>query len=120
MRLFHEHLKMLTGQSWRCSVPNRHSAMLLPELARCSFLAAVIALAAPALGQVPSPQLGVADQRAVKLSELKNGGLMYFQGGKWEEAISRFTEYLQMLTEAERQHPPTQMVYLALGESRFR
>jgi len=98
--------------------------MLLPQLTRALVLGSALMVAAPVYGQAPAPagpaQGGALDSRAVKLSELKNGGLQYFEGGKWEEAIKRFEEFLGMLTEAEKQHEVNKVTYLALGECYFR
>ena len=57
---------------------------------------------APALaaGGVP---LTPEQIRAKKMSDLFNGGLQYFEGLKYDEAIRRLEEYLGMLTESEKQ-----------------
>ena len=99
--------------------------MLLPSLVRISVLVAalsagVVPAIAQATGQVTATPLS-ADSRVKKIAELKNGGLQYFEGQKWEEAIKRLEECLGMLTEAEKQNPLTSPIfYLALGESYFR
>jgi tetratricopeptide (TPR) repeat protein len=102
------------------------SVMLLPQLSRALVAGFVLAGAASVLGQaagsgpVGPAQGGILDSRAVKLSQVKNEGLLYFEGGKWAEAIKRFEEYLGILTEAEKQHESNKVTYLALGECYFR
>ena len=75
---------------------------------------------APALaaGGVP---LTPEQIRAKKMSDLFNGGLQYFEGLKYDEAIRRLEEYLGMLTESEKQGlASAQATFLVLGECYYR
>ncbi len=56
--------------------------------------------------------------RAATLAELYNGGMQYFEGGKYPECIERLEKFLGMLTEDEKQRTP--LTYLTLGEAYFR
>lgn len=83
--------------------------------------ATAVLLQAPAEGQAVSE----AQTRAMKLSQLYNGGMMYFEGGlatgekeKFTTAISKFEEFLGMLTAEEKLKTP--LTYLALAECWYR
>ena len=54
----------------------------------------------------------------MKLAQLYNGGLQFFEGGKYEECIKRLEEFLGLLTEEEKQKTP--ITFLTLGEAYFR
>jgi tetratricopeptide (TPR) repeat protein len=56
--------------------------------------------------------------RPMILAELYNGGMQYFEGGKYAESIERLEKFLGMLTEEEKQKTP--LTYLTLGEAYFR
>lgn len=76
----------------------------------------------PVIAQVPAQtqtQNGDLDSRAKTIADLKNGGLMYFEGRKWEESIKKFKELLAILNEPEKQHIVNQITYLTLGECYF-
>ena len=54
----------------------------------------------------------------MKLANLYNSGMQFFEGGKYEECVKKLEEFLGMLTEEEKQKTP--LTYLTLGESYFR
>ena len=86
----------------------RHAILRLAAFA----LACVIAL---------SPTCPTQAQDATRpavLAALYNGGMMYFEGGKYPECIERLEKFLGMLTEEEKQKTP--LTYLTLGEAYFR
>jgi tetratricopeptide (TPR) repeat protein len=82
--------------------------------------AALVASPLLAQGPVGGAQNGQLDSRAMQIAQIKNGGLQYFEGGKWAEAIKKFEELLTLLTDAEKQAEVNQVTYLALGECYFR
>jgi hypothetical protein len=96
--------------------------MLLPSLVRTFVVAAVLAVAAACFAQGDSAgqaKAGITDSRALRLAELKNAALQYFEGKKWAEAIKKFEEHLAMLTEPEKGQLVAQVVYLGLAECNF-
>src|SRR5215207_6043459 len=96
--------------------------MLLPSLVRTFVTAAALAVAAACFAQGDSAgqaKAGITDSRALRLSELKNSALQYFEGKKWAEAIKKFEEHLAMLTEPEKGQLVAQVVYLGLAECNF-
>ena len=56
--------------------------------------------------------------RRMLLVDLHNGGMMFFEGGKYAECIEKLEKYLAELKEEEKQKAP--MIYLTLGEAYFR
>lgn len=86
-------------------------------------ICAAAALAGSTWAQVPAAggtQQGNLDSRAVKLSQLKNGALQYFEGGKYQEAISKAMEYLGQLTPDEKRRETEKVTYLLLAECHYR
>lgn len=90
------------------------------------LIALAFALTASTFAQAPATAAGGAPLtpeqiRARKMSDLVNGGLQYFEGLKYDEAIRRLEEYLGMLTEAEKQGlASSQVALLVLGECYYR
>ena len=86
-----------------------------------SFAVALSALALPtgafsqaASGVQGASGVGLPDSRAVKLAQLYNGGMQFFEGQKYQEAITRLEDFLGQLTPEEISKRP--LVYLVLGE----
>ncbi|MEO6787205.1 MAG: tetratricopeptide repeat protein, partial [Chthoniobacteraceae bacterium] len=92
--------------------------MQRPAILRLAAFALAFAIAlsptCPAQTVVPSKD----STRPMVLAELYNGGMMYFEGGKYPECIERLEKFLGMLTEEEKQKTP--LTYLTLGEAYFR
>lgn len=82
-------------------------------------LALAIVLAQPVSAQV-APGATQQDSRAVMLAKIRNLGMQYFEGGKWQEAIQKLEEWWNQLQEAEKQQEPNAFVILAIGESYYR
>ena len=96
--------------------------MSLPKLVRVPLCAAIIATAAPVFAQDSAGQArqGVTDSRALRLSQVKNTALQYFEGGKWADSIAKWKELLEMLDDAEERQEVSKVIFLALGECYFR
>ncbi len=95
----------------------------MPRMNKLLTVFASITLAASALAQGPVPggtQAGGLDSRAVKLSQLKNGALQFFEGGKYSDAIKKAEEYLGMLDAAEKVRETEKVTYLLLAECYYR
>ena len=100
----------------------------MPRFLLTRIIPLTVALLAPAASTfaqapAPGPASGAAvngqlDSRAVKLSQLYNGGMQFFEGQKYDEAIQKLEEFLGMLTEEEKQKTP--LTYLVLGECYYR
>lgn len=95
-------------------MPFESTPMPRPAIIRLAAFAVVFATALllPSAAQNPPPT------RPMILAELYNGGMMYFEGGKYSESIERLEKFLGMLTEEEKQKTP--LTYLTLGEAYFR
>src|SRR5256885_150286 len=90
----------------------------IPRIA-CLIGALMLAVAMPdALQPAASAQALNGGERAIKLAELYNGGMMFFEGGKYQECVAKLEEFLGMLTEEEKQKTP--LTYLTLGEAYYR
>ncbi len=88
---------------------------------------AAAAMAVPVFGQAPAPapapggaQQGGLDSLAIKKSQLKNGALQYFEGGKYKEAIAKAMEYLALLSPPEKTLETEKVTYLLLAECYYR
>ena len=95
----------------------------MPLMNRIFALCAASMLAVSAIAQGPATggtQQGGLDSRAIKLSQLKNGALQYFEGGKYEEAIKKALEYQGMLIGDEKTRETEKVTYLLLAECYYR
>ena len=82
-------------------------------------LGLALALPQPTVAQVV-PGVTQQDSRAVMLAKIRNLGMQYFEGGKYQEAIQKLEEWWNQLQEAEKQQEPNAFVILAIGESYYR
>jgi tetratricopeptide (TPR) repeat protein len=84
------------------------------------LIGTLVIVAAVPVTMVPqaSGQTLNGGERAIKIAELYNAGMMFFEGGKYSECVAKLEEFLGMLTEDEKQK--TQLTYLTLGEAYYR
>ena len=82
-------------------------------------LVLAIVLAQPAAAQI-APGVNQQDTLVVMRAKIRNLGMQYFEGGKWQEAIQKLEEWWGLLKEEEKQQEPNAFVILAIGECYFR
>ncbi len=83
-------------------------------------LVLAMTLAHPVSAQVAPTPANQQDSRAIQLAKIRNLGMQYFEGNKFQEAIKQLEDYWSQLREDEKQQPPSAYVVLAIGESYYR
>ena len=97
---------------------SERTPMPRPAIIRLAAFAVAFAAAVLLPCHAQTPTKPGEPTRPMILSELYNGGMMYFEGGKYPESIERLEKFLGMLTDEEKGKSP--LTYLTLGEAYFR